>query len=242
MDILKQNIAKFEQNLIENENKIFDSKNLNYQILFTNNHQNFIDCNQYLNNNNGNFNLHHRIKDFSTTDTLVDADSSFADSFNKIGNFCNNFQINQLHFMQKATNQLPMYNSELVHHHIHHGQNKFTNKTNFMHNDEPLKIVPHQQLLHNQQQKNFNINTNLKNQFLDQNYQFIEDDDEEEKIIISIEDLSITTIQTSNLTSDSGELLPPLKNVQDDQFQQDLRKLDQKILKVKQLLESIKTA
>ena len=71
----------------------------------------------------------------------------------------------------------------------------------------------------------------------------ISDEEEDEKILFSMEDLSITTIQTSNNTSESADsCLLLLKTVQDDEFQKDLNILDEKILKVKKIIDSMKNS
>lgn len=233
---LKQNLAKLEQNL-KNQNIIEENKNQPKPTHLIPTY-NQIPNHQVFNHNNNKQNM----KDFSTTDTLVDADLSFADSFRKVANFCNSIPTNQINQF------LPIYNNDLPYN-FEQPRLPIINKPSFIPNDQMClnhKVInPNINI----QQKNFNVATNLKNQFIEPNFshpnQDDEDEEDEEKIIISMEDLSITTIQTSNVTSDSGEImLQPvvIKNVQDDQFQQDLKKLDQKIFKVKQLLDSMKSA
>lgn len=63
------------------------------------------------------------------------------------------------------------------------------------------------------------------------------DEDEDERIFLSMDDLSITTIQTSAL--DETESIDINKH--DDEFSSDLQTLDQKIFQVKKLLQSMKS-
>lgn len=164
-----------------------------------------------------------KTKDCSTTDTLIDADSSFADFADNLKrpNFNShdfNQQINYLKMNQAVPSQL--VNTDLANHYTQERCSAFQKPNSFG------------------QTKMTNINTNLKNQFND----FYDDEEEEEKIVFSMEDLSITTIQTSNNTSESTESLLLLKTVQDDDFQKDLNILDEKILKVKKMIDSMKNS
>ena len=73
----------------------------------------------------------------------------------------------------------------------------------------------------------------------------LEDDDEEDeendKIIIAMEDLSISTMQTSNtLTTNEDSMFSYRSEDGEDDFQENLKKLDAKIFNVKQMLQSMK--
>lgn len=148
-------------------------------------------------------------KDFSTTDTLIDADSSFAEFAESL---------KRANFNSRNLNQQ---------------LNTFDNLNDF---NQVLKPFTENDLL-KKQKKNCFGSTNLKN-----NYNLFDDEDDEEKIVFSMEDLSITTIQVSDNTTESVESLPPLKTEQDDEFQKDLQILDQKILKVKKIIDSMKNS
>lgn len=154
--------------------------------------------------------LKKKSKDFSTTDTLIDADSSFADFAESL----------------KRAN----FNSR--------GYNQQFNMISSLNDNQVLKPFTDNDVLKKQKKNSFTkpIVTNLKNQFND----VFDDEDDDDKIVFSMEDLSITTIQISDNTTESVESLPPLKNDQDDQFQKDLDILDQKILKVKKIIDSMK--
>lgn len=86
-----------------------------------------------------------------------------------------------------------------------------------------------------------------------------EDDDDESRIQMAMDDFTITTIATEDLVTDSDDLTddsedgnqvrarndkfdgPGMEQSGDYEFQKDLLKLDQKISKVKQTLESMKS-
>ena len=71
-----------------------------------------------------------------------------------------------------------------------------------------------------------------------------DDDEDNEKIVIAMEELSISTMQTSNndITEDSmNNTVYTYKSEDDDHFQENLKTLDQKIFNVKQMLESMKS-
>jgi len=83
-----------------------------------------------------------------------------------------------------------------------------------------------------QQQMNFIYDAN-------QNEYDEDDDDDDSRILLTMDDLSITTIQTTALeeTESAIEI-----NKYDDEFQSGLETLDQKIFQVKKLLQSMKTS
>ncbi|CAF0806467.1 unnamed protein product [Brachionus calyciflorus] len=178
-----------------------------------------------------NLNIIKKNKDCSTTDTLIDADSSFAEFAESLkrSNF-NSHEFNQqLNYFNKLNSNfpLPIINRGLANHYI---QDRFSAF------NKPAFLSENKNNFANFQSRALGVSTNLKNQF----NAFYDDEDEEEKIVFSMEDLSITTIQTSNNTSESAESLLLLKNVQDDEFQKDLNILDEKILKVKKMIDSMK--
>lgn len=221
-------------------------------------------------------------KDCSTTtsDTLIDADCSFAadsiqleNNFNLLNNFTQKPLPSFVHHnqqpQQQQQHQHNLHTQQLPQYHV--------NKENAFKNSY-FSNANNNQFMNNHLNHNFNYLNNLspsKNQHMIKKNQFViqppnydqDDDDEEEKIIISMDELSITTIQSSSNDSEttttnetSSSTLNVfnnntnnnnIKNIQkaqpktssaDDQFQQDLKKLDQKILKVKQLLESMKSS
>lgn len=65
------------------------------------------------------------------------------------------------------------------------------------------------------------------------------DDDEDHDRMLNMDDLSITTIQTSAV---EDETQTKIANDYEDEFSSDLQKLDQKIFQVKKLLQSMKTS
>ena len=69
------------------------------------------------------------------------------------------------------------------------------------------------------------------------------EEDEDEKIEVNMGDLSITTIQTSNINSmdETNDSVLSIRSDDNIEFQDDLKKLDQRIFKVKQMLNSIKS-
>lgn len=90
-------------------------------------------------------------------------------------------------------------------------------------------------------------------------YEDDDDDDDESRIQMAMDDFTITTIATEDLVTDSDVLTddsedgnqvrakndkfngPGMEQSEDHEFQKDLLKLDQKISKVKQALESMKS-
>lgn len=146
----------------------------------------------------------------SSSDTLIDADSSFH-SFN-IDTFRNGINATNYHHFNNFDNPVIL---------------KGKTKTN---SSSQLKD---QQMKHDQND-------------------YDEEEEDNDKILICMDDLSITTIQTTNESIVNSNLsLVPVKfdennfvnniNLNDDEFQLDLNKLDEKIFKVKQLLDSMKS-
>lgn len=115
--------------------------------------------------------------------------------------------------------------------------------------------------LHNRRQKKIEDNYHQQQQQEESEAETEEEADEEEEIKIDLEELSISTMrtrtpQTSSSSSSSNSSTKSIdtsnnnnndekKRIRDDnnksdiQFQEDLKELDEKIFKVKQLLESI---
>lgn len=68
---------------------------------------------------------------------------------------------------------------------------------------------------------------------------FQDNDDYDEKIVVPLDDISFTTLQTTDTTNNT---LSTLKSTDDEQFREGLKELDQKIFRVKKLLDSMKTS
>jgi len=64
------------------------------------------------------------------------------------------------------------------------------------------------------------------------------DDYDVENIVVPLEDISITTLQTTDTTNNT---ISTLKSTDDEHFREGLKELDQKIFRVKKLLDSMKT-
>ena len=140
------------------------------------------------------------LKDTLTTtssDTLIDADSSFESiSFSAL--------VNQKKFYTNDENKKPSVNS-----------NEFIFNHNPKYYQQPMNFI------------------------YDGNNNEDDEDDYDDRILLTMDDLSITTIQTTALeeTESAIEL-----NRCDEEFQTGLETLDQKIFHVKKLLQSMKTS
>lgn len=132
----------------------------------------------------------------TSSDTLIDADSSFDSiSFNAL------------------VNQKKFYSNDEI-------KKSTVNSNEFIFNHNPKYYQQH------------------KTNFI---YDGDEDDDEDDddRIFLTMDDLSITTIQTTALEETNSTIE---MNKYDDEFQSGLQQLDQKIFQVKKLLQSMKTS
>ena len=163
----------------------------------------------------------------TSSNTLIDADSSFYSL--KVDPKCqkNNF------FGNLSTKNTIDKNQLLL-------QEKF--------NLNNLKLQQQQQQKHLRSKLDDDIdelnNAIVVNQ-INKSINILEDDDEEDeendKIIIAMEDLSISTMQTSNtLTTNEDSMFSFRSEDGEDDFQENLKKLDAKIFNVKQMLQSMK--
>lgn len=82
------------------------------------------------------------------------------------------------------------------------------------------------------------------------NNNFYQDEDEdEEKIVINMDELSLVSLEQETSVDESTQMIPipnqkdaPIQQHVDYQFENDLKTLDQKIFKVKQMLDSMKSS
>jgi hypothetical protein len=207
--MLVDDINDKESNYMFNKEKVFNSNDISSLkenlLKFQSKLKNQLKSDQLIINKEANTNTNTNNKETLNTtssDTLIDADSSF-DLVNQKKIFDENKKL------------------------LSNNNNNNNNNYNTDNNDEFV----------------FNQNTKYyqhKN-FIEDDYN--DEDDDEDRIFLTMDDLSITTftLQTSALeeTVDGSVDTINLDNY-DDEFQNDLQKLDEKIFKVKKLLQSMK--
>jgi hypothetical protein len=183
---------------------------------------------EHVQNNLAKKKLNNFPNDLSTTtssNTLIDADSSFYSL--KVDPKC---QKNNLFRNLSTKNQLDK-NQLLL-------QEKF--------NLNNLKLQQQQKHLRSKLDDDIDeLNNAIVVNQINKSINILEDDDEEDeendKIIIAMEDLSISTMQTSNtLTTNEDSMFSFRSEDGEDDFQENLKKLDEKIFNVKQMLQSMK--
>ena len=178
----------------------------------------------------------------TSSDTLIDADSSFysfkIDPIRQKNNLFKNFGTRNL----KLNKEVQPFHSEQK----QIDQNQLSLQEKF--NQNNIKLKQHEITLKLDDENEIDdLNNVIEASQINPCIDNFEDDDdydeENEKIIIAMEDLSISTLQTSNsITSDCIEnSLFSFKSEDDDHFQENLKKLDEKIYNVKQMLSSMKS-
>lgn len=147
----------------------------------------------------------------TTRDTLIDADLSF-DSLH----FLKNFNEYETKSSDNSSSYYPIIEEK----------NKIKEVNQQMEKEKNLKITETDQ---QENEKNINIDKEIM-----ENKDF--DDDDEYDKILSICDLSLTSLQSvsDDCTDNTKET-----NKSQDQFEENLKKLDEKIFKVKELLKNL---